>query len=226
VLVTTGTGPSEAATAQVNIANVAPTVTPPPAAPPTTAGAGRARSFALGSFSDPGALDAPWTVTVNWGDGTPNTVFQRTALGALPAQSHTYATPGNRTVTVTVRDKDNGASAPATFAVTVDAAPQAVADSAEVLLGSSLLIDVLANDTGAGLTLTTVGPASRGSTAIEAGKVRYTAPAAGSPVGPATFSYTVTDRNGAISTAQVTVQVTTDSGVAPRSYLPFAFGQE
>jgi predicted outer membrane repeat protein len=116
--VTDATGESGEATASVTIANGTPVVTPAAA---QSAQVGAAKSVALGSFTDPGP-DAPWAVTVNWGDGSTDTAFSANAVGALAAQSHTWATAGNFTVTVNVRDKDN-ATGTATFAVGVAAAP-------------------------------------------------------------------------------------------------------
>jgi PKD repeat protein len=106
---------SDSATTQVIVSNAPPSVTPPP---PTGAQVNVAQSFALGSFSDPGLLDAPWEVTVDWGDSTAATGFSTSSQGALAAQSHTYTTTGLRTVTVTVTDKD-GESGSAGFSVNV-----------------------------------------------------------------------------------------------------------
>ncbi len=88
----------------LTVNNVAPTV---------NAGAGATiesgSAFTLdGSFTDPGA-DAPWTSTIDWGDGS---------TGAGLTGSHTYLVPGTYTVTLTVRDKD-GASGSATAQVVV-----------------------------------------------------------------------------------------------------------
>jgi hypothetical protein len=70
---------------------------------------GDSKSFALGSFTDPGA-DNPWHVEANWGDGTPNTVFDVNATGALPNQMHTYGPTSTRvyTVQVTITDNNGG----------------------------------------------------------------------------------------------------------------------
>jgi Ca2+-binding RTX toxin-like protein len=62
--------------------------------------------FDLGSFADPGA-DGPWEVTVDWGDGGPNTVFSVAEPGPLGARPHTYAARppfGFAFVRVTVRE--------------------------------------------------------------------------------------------------------------------------
>ncbi len=107
--------PSKAAT--VTVAVAAPT-TPKVTAPASQiATEGVAKSFSLGSFSDPDG--GPWTVTVAWGDGTPNDVFTTGSAGSLGTRVHTYADgPAVRPVSVTVEDS-TGRSGSAAFAVTV-----------------------------------------------------------------------------------------------------------
>jgi hypothetical protein len=69
-------------------------------------------------FSDPGA-DAPWTIKVDWGDGTTET-FQRSAPGTS-TESHSYALAGSYTITVSVTDDDEtSAPATATFVLSYD----------------------------------------------------------------------------------------------------------
>ena len=72
-----------------DIANFTPEA-PPTVTPPSdqTAVEGAAKSFNLGSFTDPDG--GPWTATVNWGDGS-NTTFNLAAAGSLGTQTHTYA---------------------------------------------------------------------------------------------------------------------------------------
>ena len=72
-----------------------------------TASEGTSVTFDLGSFTDPGD-DDPWEVTVDWGDGSPDTVFNEATPGAIADKTHTYADDGTFTVTVTV-DEDAGA---------------------------------------------------------------------------------------------------------------------
>jgi hypothetical protein len=76
---------------------------------------GVAQGIALGSFSDPGS--GPWTVVVNWSDGSGTTAFTTTTPGLL-TQPHTFAAAGNLTVTVTVTNSAHQAAS-ASFKVAV-----------------------------------------------------------------------------------------------------------
>jgi predicted extracellular nuclease len=78
----------------------APSVTPEPSIKGATATVGA-------MFSDPAPNDAPFTCTVDYGDGSSpvtGTVSQNTCKGP----SHTYANVGTYTVVVSVTDKDHG----------------------------------------------------------------------------------------------------------------------
>src|SRR5207245_1345458 len=91
---------------------------------------GSSTSFDLGSFSDPGANDAPWHVDINWGDNSAHTTFNTNSQGGLGSRNHTYADgPNTYTVTVTVTDKDTGSSA-ASFTATVINLPPSVTAAA------------------------------------------------------------------------------------------------
>ena len=81
--------------------------------------------------------DNPWSVDVNWGDGSTHTTFSQGTQGSLGSQSHTYADNGAYTVTVKVTDKDTG-SGQATFTVNVaNIAPSiAISGNANVNEGS------------------------------------------------------------------------------------------
>jgi uncharacterized repeat protein (TIGR01451 family) len=117
----------------VNVANVAPNVV---AAADQSSNEGASHSFSLGSFTDPGD-DSPWSVSVNWGDGSPATTFSMNAGGTITAQSHTYADgPNLYTVTVSVNDGNDTTSK--TFKVTVNnVAPSiAISGAASVNEGS------------------------------------------------------------------------------------------
>jgi PKD repeat protein len=124
VRVTDNNGGHDAASENVqvvNVANVPPTVTAPAA---QSSNEGENHSFALGSFSDPGS-DSPWSVSVDWGDGSALTTYQITGSGpasgvAIGPKSHTYADgPNDFTVHVTVSDPNAGSDTK-TFAVHVN----------------------------------------------------------------------------------------------------------
>jgi hypothetical protein len=111
------------------IANFTPE-DPPVVTPPSDQGAveGASKLFSLGSFADDDG--GPWSVKVNWGDGSTDT-FSAAAPSAL-SRSHTYVEEGNNTVTVTVTD-NTGLSDSGTFQIGVTDPPvdgQAVAVNA------------------------------------------------------------------------------------------------
>ena len=122
---------------------------------------------------------------------------------------------GTDTFQYTVANTLGGASAPATVTVTVDAPPNAVADSAVTEENQAVSIAVLANDTD---SVGTINPASvtvstaaaHGTTAINTttGAITYT-PTAGY-YGTDTFQYTVANTVGGTS-APATVTVTVDA---------------
>jgi hypothetical protein len=96
------------------VTNTAPGYTAPAT---QTADTGAAKAVQLGSFTDPDTHALGWNVTVNWGDDTPEENFNVAAAGALGTRNHTYATPGAKTVTVTV--SDGIATGSGTFTVNV-----------------------------------------------------------------------------------------------------------
>jgi photosystem II stability/assembly factor-like uncharacterized protein len=97
--------------------------TPPTVTAPANQNSSEAssHSFSLGSFSDPDG--GPWTVDVNWGDGSAHTNFNMSSPGSLGARSHTYGEEGPYTVTITVTDTLDGQSGSKTFAVNVSDPP-------------------------------------------------------------------------------------------------------
>lgn len=60
-------------------------------------------------FTDPGVEDAPWSWSINWGDGVTQT--GKTDTRGQIDLDHVYATPGMRMVTFTVTDKDGASHA-------------------------------------------------------------------------------------------------------------------
>ena len=100
-----GHGATASSIFDLTVNNVPPTLTPPG---DQNATRGASQSFSLGSFTDPGQ-DNPWTVTVDWGDGSADTTLTTNSQGSIPSQSHTYElAPNTFTATVTVTDKYGG----------------------------------------------------------------------------------------------------------------------
>ncbi len=91
-----------------------PAVSP---APEQRATAGVAANLDLGGFRTP-VPAGPWTVAVDWGDGTQPLSFTTSVTGTLGTHAHTYAADGNYRVAVTVTDVQ-GRTGAAAFPVVV-----------------------------------------------------------------------------------------------------------
>lgn len=106
--VTDTEGLSGAASLQVAVANVAPTIlglAGPPGPIPINA-----EALISGMVLDPGEEDAQ-VVIVDWGDGTVSQQSLGAAAGGIPFEaSHSYSTSGVFSVVVHVSDDDGGAS--------------------------------------------------------------------------------------------------------------------
>jgi hypothetical protein len=92
-----------------------------------------------------------------------------------------------------------------------NSSPVAVDDSAEVKSGSTVLVDVLANDTdedGDTLSITGFTQGSKGTATQEGDSIRYT-PNPGF-IGMDEFMYEISDGNGGTSSARVTIIVNID----------------
>jgi hypothetical protein len=135
---------------------------------------------------------------------------------------------GPDTFTYTISD-GNGGTSTATISITVTPVndpPTAVDDSATVAKDTTnnrvnvLANDSIAPDTSETLSVTAVGTASHGTVTIAAGgsAVLYT-PTAGYE-GPDSFSYTISDNQGATATATVTIFVGRHN-----IFLPAIFGK-
>ena len=94
--------PSAPVTTTATIANVPPTVT----ASDVFVTVGQTANLTL-TVGDLGP-DAPWTYSIDWGDGTTPSTGSITELGAPVLVTHVYATPGTYTGVATVTDKDGG----------------------------------------------------------------------------------------------------------------------
>lgn len=100
------------------------------------------------TFADPGTADAPWSYSIDWGDGAPPTTGTVTTLPGSISEAHTYTTEGGHTVAVTVTDKDGDAgSDDLTVTVELNSAP--VADAGGPYTadeGSSIPLSLSATD--------------------------------------------------------------------------------
>ncbi|WP_161602227.1 SdrD B-like domain-containing protein [Tautonia marina] len=116
-------GGSTDAQTMVTVLDVAPTITAP---------AGQAADerttvvIDLGTLVDPGD-DGPWTVVVDWGDGTTGTVVVDEA-GPIGLQSHRYLTAGTFEVTLSATDHDGVEGPSSSFQVVVEATPATPGD--------------------------------------------------------------------------------------------------
>jgi uncharacterized protein len=105
VQVTDNGGLTATAQATIHVNNVVPSVSAPVTSPNSSIEGASVTVSAV--FTDPGVNDAPFTCTVNYGDGSgiqTGTVSGNTCTG--PA--HVYPTFGAYNVTVSVTDKDGG----------------------------------------------------------------------------------------------------------------------
>ena len=62
----------------------------------------------VGAFTDPGVVDAPWSFTIAWGDGTAESEGATNTQDAPITDSHQYCVAGVYTVSLSVADKDDG----------------------------------------------------------------------------------------------------------------------
>jgi hypothetical protein len=80
------------------------------------------KTFSLGSFIQSQGT-SPFTVNVNWGDGSGDTVFSMPAAGAITPQRHTYASLGSDSPTITVTDATGVVTYTSSFGVSVVTQP-------------------------------------------------------------------------------------------------------
>jgi hypothetical protein len=85
--------------------------------------------------------------------------------------------------------------------------PLALADAASTLAGTAVSINVLANDSGSSLSITTVTQGANGTVTIQGPTTVIYTPAAGF-VGTDGFTYSIKNSQGVSATATVTVTVT------------------
>jgi hypothetical protein len=149
-------------TTTVQVDNVAPTVNTP-AVDPTSTNEGAVTAFDVSAgFTDPaGANDAPFTCSIDWGDGSSDagTVDQDNFTCSF-AGNHTYDDNGTYDVTVSVTDKDLDTGTSLATQVTVNNvaptatfnAPAEVDEGAMFNLSLTAPSDPSGADTTAGFT--------------------------------------------------------------------------
>ena len=161
---------------------------------------------AIGSLSV--SSGGPLVVLFN-ANATPEAV-QALARAVTFANTATVTTSGPRTATFIVSDGAGGNSAPVTKVIDINLLPVAVNDTAQVIMNTSIRLNLRANDSdpdGDPLTITAVSTPGNGTaTIIESGQaVRYT-PNPGYR-GADSFTYTVSDGRGGTATATVNLNV-------------------
>lgn len=97
------------------------TVTPPAA---QSVVAGVLKTFNLGSFTQSNAT-GPFTVDVDWGDGSLHTSFTQAAAGTITAKPHMYTKAATSTITIKITDSAAHTSNAATSTVAVTPAAAA-----------------------------------------------------------------------------------------------------
>lgn len=111
-------GARSTAELEVKVRNQVPVVTLPETGP--AGHDGEPIVVDLGSFSDPGLDDGPWTATVDWGDGTVEEIGTFADPGDLGVLPHTWVSPGLYEITVHVAEAGGATGWSLTFASVID----------------------------------------------------------------------------------------------------------
>jgi hypothetical protein len=144
--------------AAVTVANVAPTVV---AGPDAVIVSGETFAFS-GTFSDPGVIDFPWHYLIDWGDGSTTAGSTSDQSAAIEA-THQFCAPGDRTVSLTVTDKDGGVGqdtltlSVAHLAVAIQITPQQTRNPIRLRQGGRLPVAVFSSAT---FDATSIDPAT------------------------------------------------------------------
>ncbi len=161
-------------------------------------------AIAMGVLANDGGYQLRVTEVTAPGNGTAVIEADETTITYTPNAAYSGTDSFSYTVVDFLGATDN-----AQVTVTVEAVtppPDAVEDEAATVIGAPVTIEVLANDTGEGLSVTDVSDPANGTAAIVGGtSVSYTPDPA--YMGTDGFTYTVTDTNNQTDTAGVTVTV-------------------
>lgn len=158
------------------------------------------------SFANTGKCLGPVTLIVNKTDPFD---IEKNSSGTNPGNEFSNLSWAADSSTLSAYVGNYGTAADCTGGAAVNTAPKAVDDSATVVLGSAVTIDVLANDTDAEsdtLSIQSAADGDFGSVVIQGGKLVYTADT--NYTGPDTFTYVVSDGKGGTTTGKVTVTIT------------------
>jgi hypothetical protein len=146
IRVVTVQGTFATTSAQIEVSNVAPFLDSPGNQRGTEGSPARVD---LGAFTDPGH-DSPWTVTIDWGDGTPDATFSVLHTGDLGTLIHTYELDGPYQVTLAVTDSP-GATTRESFTEQIANVPPMItklADTSPIRLGAATVLSLSFADPG------------------------------------------------------------------------------
>lgn len=181
---------------------------------PQSGSEGSAVILPLGTMTDINAADGPWTLQVNWGDGSSASPLPVASTGQLPTLSHVYADNGAYSVTESLVGSSGQVLGSRIVAVSVaNVAPTASISQGpySTITGLPLMLNGLASDvssvdTRAGLTYS--WNFGDGSPAVK-GVGLQTPSHAFTSTGTFVVTLTATDKDGGVSTpSSVTVNVT------------------
>ncbi len=168
------------------------------------------------TFTDKGVNDAPFTATIDWGDGSgaTNATVGGTAQAGTAGGSHVYADNGNYTVTVTVTDKDGGHGSDV-LGVTVDNADPVVVAGGDrnVFVGQNVPETATFTDAGTADThMATIDWGNSSSGPVPVTETNGSGSATGSHIyaaaGDFPVTVKVTDDDSGMGTGSFTVHVT------------------
>lgn len=193
----------------------------------TTATAVTTANAAPVANNDNASVDQNSSVTIDVlnndsdADNDPLSVISHSAAanGSVTQQGNTLIyTPDNHfagtdSFSYSISDGYDSSQAGVTITVLeVNDAPTANDDSATVATNSSVVIDVLANDSdpeGDTLSIIAVSPPNKGSVTFSATEITFTS---GSKRGGASFTYTISDGNNGTASATVSVSISRNGG--------------
>ncbi len=182
-----------------------------------------------GTFVDPGTLDTH-VVTIQWGDGSPNTVLNLAAgVTTIPAQSHAYLDNGNYSIVVTVQDKDLASATQTATVAVANAVPSNLVvsySSLSIAVNGTLNLSGSFTDPGTLDTHTVVinwGDATPPTQlTLAAGVISIpSTPHVYTTSGTFNVQVTVTDKDGGAVTTSQTINVTGGSTNSPPTLLTF-----